>query len=159
MMTKRLLFIIAILAPFFVACNKEKRGANKLSAGHGTWLIESAEVIQYDTLGNQTWDTIVTEPGELIFMSTEWGVANNLGSYVRFGASDSITVHSFNYYTDGNRATIADSGFEWIDGAYSIQKGGRRNQEWVALKYFTDPFMEGRIAEIRTMKIKKKRSL
>ena len=162
-MKKLILYNLAIVA-LLLSCNKEKMGSRHLNRGDGTWLIETIELTYFDSVGNVVKDSVITEPGEIVFLSTDWGTAPEfLGMYLHFDATNGLdSAYNFNYYCDGKRLTIDASTATFpiiLDGQYTMDKNNRRKQIWSALLYFNDPNFTNRISVQETITLKKKQSL
>jgi hypothetical protein len=145
------------------SCHKEKRGPWKLSSGNGVWQVESLQWVQYDSLGNETMDSILNNLGELVFMRTDWGTTRTfMGKYVHFDESgDPVSTHPIDYNSDGKKVTLDGTLPVPIAGLYNIDRNGMRTQRWVALTYFPQYPVDGypnRIRQRLTLTLKKGKS-
>ena len=161
-MKKRILYIIAVVA-MLISCNKEKMGARHLNRGNGTWQIETIELTYFDSVGNILKDSIINEPGEIVFLSTSWGVAPEyLGMYLHFDSNKELdSTYNFDYYSDGKRLTISASGVTLpilLVGQFTMEKNNRRKQIWNAYVYFNDPSFSNRISVKETITLSKGKS-
>ena len=122
------------------SCDLADQKANRMHNGTGVWLIEQIDIITYDSNGTVLNDSVIDEPGELIFFST--GSLNALfdyyqGLYIDYGP-DSVPRQTIQmeYYIDAKRADIRLSSDPLaIGGLYNVEKFGRSRQEWARNTY------------------------
>ena len=131
---KNILTVIAIIwVVVFTACNKEDSNTKRLTRHEGRWTIDYANILNYDSSGTATVDSIINSPGELVLFRT--GSFSALYGYRQaiFLIADSLGSHGyyFDYMFDGKRIDIQNCQAPFIiNGTYTsaIDKG--REQQW-----------------------------
>ena len=153
----RLILPILILLSVF-SCRKERNSANNLNRGNGTWLVESIQIEEFDTLGNLVLDTTYVNYGEMIFLKSAWGTTNTyFGKFIRFNNDGTSEIGATQYEAD-SKIVYIDSWDPFFTDAYNQDKDGTRNQEWRATRYFTSQHYDNRIQQIKTVKLNKGKS-
>lgn len=131
----------AIIAVVFASCDKGDLEIKKLNRGEGIWSIESLTIEHYDSTGvNRTNSVTGTDLGEFVFFQQttlnglfdEHFVVLDL-----FDTSGVVIGHPGGVYYDDNRVKIdvdpapfVMNGQASLNGVWTVEDNGRRNQTW-----------------------------
>ena len=148
-----------ILFSILQSCRKYDNKPSVLTNGDGVWQINQIEYIYFDTLSNiDSTLTYTSNLGELLFLESNWGPGPiHISKHIYTDTSGNVTTSNLELMTDGNRLDLIGTTPVGIEGMYSVDKWGRKNQKWVSFLHDTTN-TNGIISVMKTVTVKKGKS-